>query len=990
MEEVTLDVRVEAGKAGFDDDLMLDAGMQADELVLELDDLQDKEEEYQTVDLDAEPVTIDVEVAAESLEAQSKSNDDQAEATYDVEEGAHDVSMAFNDEIGYEEEEGVAEEATIEDAPKEATTSEAPLANDEKSDHLEAEQEAQDVPIDLAEPKISDIAEEQATDHQAGAANPDEQETAEPAAKTEASLDVDGAVAADALKTAVSRTEQSVEVASEDHQLEESQNDHDEAIADDAAFSITDITVQYDGGSYALFGNEDMDPETYFLSDTEIATAPLSELLASIRSVIASELTPGEELVIVIDSLDLNFGERSSRDFLQRSFHQIIYCYNVLLAKGIVTETSLMLNLVVRPDPEGRFLELLEEAGIWSGADYSPDYSDASVEGEHLDDDQDIEGYDDNEDLENDNDHEHVQDCEFDDQEHQDEDGQQDQEQEENEDGEQQEGLDLTENVEMTEDAEVTDDIKVSADVPETGNVAVSAGTNQDETPEEHTEPQATEDVSDNERDAEQVSLEEDIVQSRQPYPAADINGERRSDAGEFAHNPSGFVDVEHEMEGDLGEAQPNLEGTGSVLEHVSEMKSAADEPQPESGDYTEVINEQEEEEAYNEEEYLEHQEEAEVEEQEDHDIDHAAGAEGLGDDLTLRQTLDDGNFSLDIMEESTEGNAVLDLDDNATGKSPFSFLSTAHNPSTHSHILVSHSGESMDDDLINYTDDESHVHTMLGLKRKSLFPDLGFGAKKTKVDKTGGTMPPLHSRASDNVSGGSQLAVELRPNQHRDISVPSTFRSDSPCTDKSSSPVNFSVSHPVRGGRFHSHKDSDLSVTFSAYHDADMLYQENNDSTSHNPDSAALQGQYIDDGHNMDDYTEVENAVDIEYTNETSHLTINTADSKDKTEEGVHDLTTEELATHTSTTNTMTGDEIDYDEHEEEDGSFEPEDQALESSNAQGDDDEIGWGEDGDEDNSDPTQQTTTSQDQPAFTTKRGRTDDLDEEAEEAGRFNA
>lgn len=826
MEEVSFDVRVEAGKAVFDDDLMLDAGMQADELVLELDDLHDKEDGYQTVDFDAEPVTADVEVVAEGFEAQPRSNDDQAEATGDAEEGAHDVSMAYNDEIGYEEEEGVVEEATTEDAPKEATTSEAPTANDDKPDHLEAKQEVQDVPIDLAEPKLGGDTEEQATGYEAGTENPDEQETTESAVETEVDLDVDGAVAADPLETAVSRAEQSGEAVSEDHQLEESQNDHDEATADDTAFSITDITVQYDGGSYALFGNSDMDPETYFLSDTEIATAPLSELLASIRSVIASELTPGEELVIVIDSLDLNFGERSSRDFLQRSFHQIIYCYNVLLAKGIVTETSLTLNLVVRPDPEGRFLELLEEAGIWSGADYSPDYSDASVEEKHLDDDQDIENYDDNEDLENDDDHEDIQDYEFDDQEHQDEEGQQDQEQEEEEEDEQQEGLDLTENIEMTEDVELTEDIKVSGDVPETGNVAVSVGNSQDKAPEEHTEPQVTGDVPDNERDAEQVSLEEDTVQVHQPEPTADINGERYSDAGESVHDPSGFIDVEHEMEGDRGEAQPTLEDAGSALEYVSKMKSATDEPQPESGDYTEAINEKAEEEAYNEEEYIEHQEEAEVEEQEDHEIDHAAGAEDLGDDLTLRQTLDDGNFSLDIMEESTEGNAVLDHDDNAT---------------------------------------------------------------------------------------------------------------------------------------------------------------ENNDSTSHNPDSAALQEQYTGDGHNMDDYTEAENAVDIEYTDETSHLTINTTDSKDETEEGAHDLTAEEPATHTSTTNTMSGDEIDYDEHEEQDGSFEPQDQVLESSNAQGDVDEIGWGEDGDEDNNDPTQQTTTSQDQPAFTTKRGRTDDLDEEVEEA-----
>ncbi|KAJ4421260.1 hypothetical protein N0V85_000245 [Neurospora sp. IMI 360204] len=954
MEEVSFDVRVEAGKAVFDDDLMLDAGVQADELVLEFDDLHDKEDEYQTVDLDAQPVTADVEVAVDGLEAQPNTNDEQAEAAGDAEEDAQDVSMAYGDEIGYEEEEGVAEEVTTEHEPTETTASKAPSANDENPDQRESEQEAQEVQIDLAEPKMGDDAEEQP------AACVDQKAT-EHAAEIKVGQDVNGVAAADAPDIAVSEAEQADEAVNEGHQLEESPSDHDEAIVDDAAFSITDITVQYDGGSYALFGNSDMDPETYFLSDTEIATAPLSELLASIRSVIASDLTPGEELVIVIDSLDLNFGERSSKDFLQRSFHQIIYCYNVLLAKGIVTETSLTLNLLVRPDPEGRFLELLEEAGIWSGADYSPDYSDASGEDERLDDDQDIEDYDDNEDFENDDDHEDVQDHEFDDQEHQDGEAQQDQDQEEKEDNEQLEGLELTENVEIAEDVEVTEDIQVSGNVAENGGVTVSAGDVQDEASEEQTEPQVTADVTENERDTEQFSLEENIVQAPQAEPSADINGERHIDAGESSHGPSGIVDVEHEMDGDIGELQPSLEETGSDLEHASEMKSAMDEPQPENGDHTEAVDEEEEEEAYDEEEYLEHHEEAEVEEQENYEADHAAGAEELGDDLTLRQTLDDGNFSLDIMEGSTEGNAVLGLDDNETG-------------------------EAKDDDLIDYLDDEGPIHTMPGLKRKSVFPDLGFGAKKMRSEQTDGTIPPLHSRPSDNVSGGSQLAVELRPNQYRGLAAPSTFRSDSPCTEKSHSPVNFAAPHPGRGGRFHSHKDSDLSATFSAYDDADMPYQENNDtSTSRNPDSAAMQDQYTDDGHNMDDYTEVENAAEVEHTHETSHLTINTTDSKDQTEEGAHDFTAEEPATHTSTTNTMSGDEIDYDEHEEQDGSFETEDQVQESSNAQGDDDEIGWGDDGDEDSNDSTQQTTTSQDQPPLTAKRGRTDDLDEEAEEA-----
>ncbi|KAK3495098.1 uncharacterized protein B0T23DRAFT_126062 [Neurospora hispaniola] len=987
MEQVSFDVRAEAGKAVFDDDLMLEAGMQADELVLELDDLHDKEDEYQTIDLDAQPATADVEVAVDDLEAQHNTNDEQAEAAGGVEQDAQDVSMAYNDEIGYEEEEGVAEEAVTEHEPEDTTTSKAPSANDENPDLRELEQEAQDVPIDLAESKMGDDAEEQPIGRVAETKNLVDQEATEQIAETNVGLDVGGVAATNLLDTAVSGVEQAGEAVSEDRQLEQSQIDHDEAIVDDAAFSITDITVQYDGGSYALFGNSDMDPETYFLTDTEIATAPLSELLASIRSVIASELTPGEELVIVIDSLDLNFGERSSKDFLQRSFHQIIYCYNVLLAKGIVTETSLTLNLLVRPDPEGRFLDLLEEAGIWSGADYSPDYSDASGEDEYLDDDQDIEDYDDNdnEGLENDGNHEGVQDAEFDDQEHQDEEGQQDQDQKEKEDDEEPEVIELTENIEVAEDVEVTEDVEVSGNVAEVGDVTVSAGDIQKEASEEHTERQVTEDVLENECHTEQFSLADNIDQAVQAEPSAEINGSSHFDASESSHGPTGIVDVKHEMDGDQGEFQPSLEGASSDLELAPETKSATDEPQPENGDHTEIINEEKEEEVYDEDEYIEHHEGAEAEEQDDHEIDRTAGAEELGDDLTLRQTLDDGNFSLDITEGSTEGNAVLGRDDNRTGKYPFLFSSTTHNPSTHGHMVVLHTGKAKDDDLIDYTDDEGPNYAMPVLKRKPVFSDLVFGMKKMRSEQLDGTMPPLHSRPSDNISGGSQLAVELRPNQHRGLATLSPFRSDSPCIKKSNSPVNFFAPHRSSGSRFHSHKDSDFSVTFSAYDDADMPYQGNNEiSASRNPDSTAMQEQYTDDGPNVDDYTEVENAIDIEYTHETSHLTVNTAEPKDQTEEGVQEFTAEESANRTSTTNTMSGDEIDYDENEEQDASFETEGQIHEFSNAQ-DDDEIGWGDDGEEDNNDVTQQTTTSQDQPPLTAKRGRTDDLDKEAEEA-----
>ncbi|KAK5654120.1 hypothetical protein OQA88_7551 [Cercophora sp. LCS_1] len=128
------------------------------------------------------------------------------------------------------------------------------------------------------------------------------------------------------------------------------------------------IEVFYNNGQYYLVGNQDDDPDSYFLSDEKDFDKPLSDFLASIRSVISDEVSPEDELMIRINALGLEFGERSNPKFLARSFRDILSCFAALASDPSVDVSqgsdSLQVELLVRKDSEARFLELLDEIGM--------------------------------------------------------------------------------------------------------------------------------------------------------------------------------------------------------------------------------------------------------------------------------------------------------------------------------------------------------------------------------------------------------------------------------------------------------------------------------------------------------------------------------------------------------------------------------------------------------------------------------------------------
>lgn len=142
--------------------------------------------------------------------------------------------------------------------------------------------------------------------------------------------------------------------------------------------TVSEITVHYNQGQYALIGAPNDDPDSFFFSDEKQLDGPLSQFLASIREVISDELTLEDEVTIRIDALNLEFGEKSSQIFLNRSFREVITCYSILASNSSrpYDPHNLDLELLVRRDCESRFLELLEEAGIVGELSHLPDNPD--------------------------------------------------------------------------------------------------------------------------------------------------------------------------------------------------------------------------------------------------------------------------------------------------------------------------------------------------------------------------------------------------------------------------------------------------------------------------------------------------------------------------------------------------------------------------------------------------------------------------------------
>ncbi|KAK1828441.1 hypothetical protein QBC39DRAFT_374678 [Podospora conica] len=288
-------------------------------------------------------------------------NDEEAHAAVATEEypvaaeegqnGGADASIEYQDEIGYED-----DESALPDAAN-TTTEEASVLHPEQSGDTEQDVHQQNV----TEPQEEEYDEQSyADENKAPDAldGPLQQEDA-----TGQDDDNGGQHVVDSAQESAHQSEV-------DHGRTPASNTDDVENADsDASDSSTldlDIVVHYNQGQYALVGDPTADPDTYFFSDENVLTWPLSHFLASIRTVISDEVSAGDELCIRVESLDFEFGEKSSKKFLDRSFFDIIKCFVGLAGNSRLAQDSSTLNLalMVRRDCEDHFCELLTEAGL--------------------------------------------------------------------------------------------------------------------------------------------------------------------------------------------------------------------------------------------------------------------------------------------------------------------------------------------------------------------------------------------------------------------------------------------------------------------------------------------------------------------------------------------------------------------------------------------------------------------------------------------------
>ncbi|KAK3987931.1 hypothetical protein QBC44DRAFT_371601 [Cladorrhinum sp. PSN332] len=165
----------------------------------------------------------------------------------------------------------------------------------------------------------------------------------------------------------------------QDEDLSQGPSDLDKAIEDltNSLPSIPEVEVLYNDGSYSLFGTPDDDPETYFLSGTKHLERSLAELLSSLRQVLSEEIRPTDELLIGVEALGLEFGERSNEKFLARSLRELLDCHAALATKNYGDfPTQPTLRLMVQQDCEEQFLQLLQEAELEAeSSDDSEDYN---------------------------------------------------------------------------------------------------------------------------------------------------------------------------------------------------------------------------------------------------------------------------------------------------------------------------------------------------------------------------------------------------------------------------------------------------------------------------------------------------------------------------------------------------------------------------------------------------------------------------------------
>ncbi|KAK2630175.1 hypothetical protein QTJ16_000995 [Diplocarpon rosae] len=160
--------------------------------------------------------------------------------------------------------------------------------------------------------------------------------------------------------------------------------------------NFPDVRVVYRNIEYDLFSSSELDdPDSFFLSDVSIAEKPLDEFLRAMREVINGDLAEEDELWILVESLGLEAGEKSS--FLHEvNLKEILNLHAELLHNDGIEPSSqtCYVQLRTRIDFSRRFSNLIAGAaegkglasfGLWNEQSLFLDDTENADEGKYED-----------------------------------------------------------------------------------------------------------------------------------------------------------------------------------------------------------------------------------------------------------------------------------------------------------------------------------------------------------------------------------------------------------------------------------------------------------------------------------------------------------------------------------------------------------------------------------------------------------------------------
>lgn len=126
------------------------------------------------------------------------------------------------------------------------------------------------------------------------------------------------------------------------------------------------VRVSYGAAEFYLFAESpDADPDDYFFEDADVLSQPLSQFLSKLRQVVTEDLQDLDELFVKVDGLGLEFGEATTKDFLERTtFGQVLELYDRLvnLDDDSSEVPELYMYLETRPNCLHRLTELTNNA----------------------------------------------------------------------------------------------------------------------------------------------------------------------------------------------------------------------------------------------------------------------------------------------------------------------------------------------------------------------------------------------------------------------------------------------------------------------------------------------------------------------------------------------------------------------------------------------------------------------------------------------------